>query len=318
MTRIAILDDYQRRALASAPWESLVGCTVEVFERPFAGEDEAAEALAGFEVVVAMRERTRFPRSLLERLPALALLVTTGMRNLAIDLEAARQRGVMVCGTEMTSYAAFEHTWALLLALAKRIPEADRVMRAGGWQPALPGVGLAGKTLGVVGLGRLGAQVARVGLAFGMRVLAWSAHLEEGRCRECGVERAASLEALLAAADFVTLHLVLGERTRGLIGARELARMKPTAFLVNTARGPIVDETALIDALRHGVIAGAALDVYDQEPLPAGHPLRRLDNVVLSGHTGFVIEEMYRLAYGQAVEAISAWLAGRPLRVLPG
>ena len=317
MTRIAILDDYQGVALACADWSAIPGGPdIVVFDRHIPGEDAVAEALADFDVVVAMRERTPFPRSLIERLPKLRLLVTTGMRNLAIDMEAAAARGVPVCGTALLPYAAFEHAWALILALAKRIPREDRLMREGGWQAGVSD-GLNGKTLGVLGLGKLGAQAARVGLAFDMRVVAWSQNLTAEKAAEHGVTRV-DKETLFRESDFLTIHLVLSDRTRGLVGAPELALMKPTAFLVNTSRGPIVDEAALIEALGAERIAGAGLDVYDTEPLPPDHPLRALPNTVLTGHTGYVMLENYALSYSQAVEDIQAWLAGEPVRVLNG
>jgi phosphoglycerate dehydrogenase-like enzyme len=285
-----------------------------VFDRPLGDEAAVAEVLRPFQVIVAMRERTPFPASLLARLPALRLLVTTGMRNLAIDVAAARRQGVVLAGTEMLGHAAFEHAWALIMAVTKQIVREDRAMHAGRWQVGV-GIGLKGRTLGVLGLGRLGSQIARIGLAFGMEVIAWSEHLSAERAAECGARRV-DKDELFATADVLTIHLVLSERTRGLVGARELALMKRSAYLINTSRGPIVDEAALIEALRTGRIAGAGLDVYDVEPLPADHPLRRLDNAVLTGHTGYVVQEMYQLAYGQAVEDIRAWQAGTPIRVL--
>jgi phosphoglycerate dehydrogenase-like enzyme len=285
-----------------------------VFDRPLGDEAAVAEVLRPFQVIVAMRERTPFPASLLARLPALRLLVTTGMRNLAIDVAAARRQGVVLAGTEMLGHAAFEHAWALIMAVTKQIVREDRAMHAGRWQVGV-GIGLKGRTLGVLGLGRLGSQIARIGQAFGMEVIAWSEHLSAERAAECGARRV-DKDELFATADVLTIHLVLSERTRGLVGARELALMKRSAYLINTSRGPIVDEAALIEALRTGRIAGAGLDVYDVEPLPADHPLRRLDNAVLTGHTGYVVQEMYQLAYGQAVEDIRAWQAGTPIRVL--
>ena len=315
MTRIAILDDYQSAALDCADWDSIPGNPEMVALREhIPGEDAVAEALADFEIVVTMRERTPFSASLIARLPALRLLVTTGMRNLAIDMPAAAARGVPVCGTALLPYAAFEHAWALILALAKRIPREDRVMREGGWQAGVSD-GLHGKTLGVLGLGKLGAKVARVAHAFDMRVIAWSQNLTNEQAAEHGATRVEK-DALFRESDIVTIHMVLSDRSRGLVGKRELALMKPTATLVNTSRGPIVDEAALIDALRSGTIAGAGLDVFDTEPLPVGHPLRSLANTVLTGHTGYVMQENYALGYRQAVEDIKAWLAGDPIRVL--
>ncbi len=314
-TRVAILDDYQNIALDSADWKSLPSdVELVVFNQYIKDENAVARALADFDVVVAMRERTPFPASLIEKLPNLKLLVTTGMRNLAIDMDAARKRGLPVCGTGLLPYPAFEHTWALILALFKQIPREDRTMHEGGWQSAIS-VGLRDKTLGVVGLGKLGQQVAKIGLAFGMKIIAWSQNLSEERAKECGAVRVEK-NKLFADSDVVTIHLVLSERTRGLVGRRELALMKPSAFLVNTSRGPIVDEAALIDALERRAIAGAGIDVYNVEPLPSDHPLRKLDNAVLTGHTGYVMREVYTLAYGEAVEDIKAWLEGNPVRVL--
>ncbi|MDX1514329.1 MAG: D-2-hydroxyacid dehydrogenase family protein [Gammaproteobacteria bacterium] len=315
MTRIAILDDYQNVALESADWGSLPGgLEITVFDRHLGGDDAVIGALKDFEIVVAMRERTPFPAKVIESLPNLELLVTTGMRNLSIDMDAARKRGVTVCGTSMTPYAAFEHTWALIMAITKNIPKEDRSMREGGWQADI-GVGLNGKTLGVLGLGKLGAKVARVGLAFDMKVIAWSQNLTGERAKECGAELV-DRETLFRESDVLSIHLVLSDRTRGLVGAEELKLMKRTAYLVNTSRGPIVDEDALEEALQARAIAGAAIDVYDIEPLPAHHPLRSMENTVLTGHMGYVLRETFTLAYGHAVEDIKAWLDGKPVRVL--
>lgn len=315
MTRIAILDDYQNTALSCADWKSIPGePEVVVFRRHIPGEDAVADALADFDVVVAMRERTPFPASLIARLPKLRLLVTTGMRNLAIDMQAAAARDVPVCGTALLPYAAFEHAWALILALVKRIPREDRLMREGGWQGGVSD-GLHGKTLGILGLGKLGAKVARVAHAFDMRVIAWSQNMTDERAAEHGATRVEK-DTFFGESDIVTIHMVLSDRTRGLVGRRELSLMKPTALLVNTSRGPIVDEAALIEALHSGTIAGAGLDVFDTEPLPADHPLRSTANTVLTGHTGYVMLENYALSYSQAVENVKAWLAGEPVRVL--
>lgn len=315
MTRIAILDDYHNIALESADWSSLPkGCDITVFSRHLGPEPAVAEALKEFEIIVAMRERTAFPASLIGSLPNLKLLVTTGMRNLAIDMNAARAKGVPVCGTAMAPYAAFEHTWALILAITKNIPREDRCMREGGWQSAI-GTGLNGKTLGVLGLGKLGSKVARVGLAFDMTVIAWSRNLTEERAKACGATPV-DKETLFKQSDILTIHLILGDRTRGIVGKDDLARMKSTAFLVNTSRGPIVDEDALIEALQAKVIAGAAIDVFDIEPLPAHHPLRSMENTVLTGHTGYLLRETFQIAYGEALEDIMAWLDGKPVRVL--
>lgn len=315
MTRLAILDDYQDVALRMADWDRLsVDVEVVVFRDHLADLDAVAARLADFDIVVAMRERTPFPRTLLERLPRLRLLVTTGMRNAAIDLQAAADRGVLVCGTAGLPYPTAELTWGLILALVRRIPREERAVREGRWQETV-GLGVNGKTLGVLGLGTLGSRVARIARAFEMQVLAWSHHLTAERAAEVGATLAGRDE-LLARSDVVTIHLVLSERTRGLIGLRELALMKPSAYLVNTSRGPIVNEAALVRALRDGAIAGAGLDVFDEEPLPPDHPFRRLPNTVVTPHLGYVTEETYRIFYGQALEDITAYLRGQPIRVL--
>jgi phosphoglycerate dehydrogenase-like enzyme len=273
-------------------------------------------ALADFEIIIAMRERTRFDRELFARLPKLKLLVTTGMVNAAIDLAAARERGVMVCGTGSVPYPTAELTWALILSLLRHVPfEYGELRRGGRWQSSV-GVDLNGKRLGLIGLGRLGTRVARVGLAFEMKVSAWSQNLAAERCAAAGVEPAGSLDELLRGSDIVSIHVVLSDRTRGMLGARELGLMKPTAYLVNTSRGPIVDEAALAAALRERKIAGAGLDVYGEEPLPLDHPLRQLDNLVATPHLGYVTHDTYRVFYGEAAEDVLAWLAGKPVRVL--
>jgi phosphoglycerate dehydrogenase-like enzyme len=310
--KITLLDDYQDVALAMGPWHRL-DAEVVALHRHLLG-DQLVSALAGSAVVVAMRERTPFDRALLDRLPDLRLLVTTGMRNAAIDLGAARDRGVVVCGTRGRQAAAAELTWALVLAVTRRVAYEDAAVRAGGWQTTI-GPELSGRTLGVLGLGRLGSIVAGYGKAFGMRVLAWSANLDPGHARELGVEPVA-LDDLLTRSDVVSIHLQLSDRTRGLLGARELDLVGPEGYLVNTSRGPIVDEAALVEALHAGRIAGAGLDVYDVEPLPAGHPLRTAPRTVLTPHVGYVGLDSYRAFYADAVEDVSAWLAGTPVRVL--
>jgi phosphoglycerate dehydrogenase-like enzyme len=312
--RLAVLDDYQGVA---ARFLGHVGDDVEVvvFHDHVDDEDELVARLEPFDCVVAMRERTPFPARVLERLPGLKLLVTTGMGNASIDVDAAAARGIVVCGTGAVGAPTAELTIGLMLALARRIPHEDALVRAGGWQSTL-GVELRGKTLGVVGLGNLGARVARVALALGMSVVAWSENLTPERAEEVDATRAASLQALLAVADVVTIHLRLSDRTRGLLGRDELAAMKPTAFLVNTSRGPIVDEAALVAALHDGTIAGAALDVFDVEPLPEDHPLRTAPNAVLTPHVGYVTEENYRVFYAEAAEDIRGFRAGDPIRVL--
>ena len=313
--KLAILDDYHSVALNVADWSPVEPAVqISVFEAPLGDADDVVRALEGFDIIVAMRERTPFPRYVLERLPKLRLLVTTGMRNLSIELAAAREQGIDVCGTPMLGYPAAEHTWALILALVKQIPAENLSMHRGGWQISLS-TGLQNNTLGILGLGKLGLQVARVGLAFGMKVQAWSANLTPEHCAESGVVYA-SREELFSTSDIVTVHLVLSDRTRGLVGPTEFQMMKSTGYLVNTSRGSIVQESALITALQGGSIAGAGLDVFDIEPLPQNHPLRGLDNAVLTGHTGYVMRENYITGYGGAVEAISAWLNGESLRLL--
>lgn len=313
--RVAILDDYQRVALSMADWSSLgAGVSVHPFHERIGPEDVLAERLRTFDAIVAMRERTPFPASLLARLPALKLLVTTGRRNAAIDVTAAAARGIVVCGTSTLAMPPVELTWGLILSLARHIPRESAAMRSGAWQSTL-GVGLHGKTLGLLGLGRLGSGVARIGLAFGMHVIAWSQHLTRETTEPLGVELV-DRNALFQRSDIVSIHLVLSERTRGLVGEHELAMMKRSALLINTARGPIVNEHALIHALRHSRLAGAGLDVFDEEPLPADHPLRRLENALLTPHLGYVTAENYRLAYGEAVEDIKAYRAGTPVRAI--
>jgi phosphoglycerate dehydrogenase-like enzyme len=313
--RIAVLDDYQGVARAMADWASLgPDCEVVFFRDHLADLDSLVQRLKDFEVLVAMRERTPFPRALLEKLPRLRLLVTTGMRNASIDLAAARERGIVVCGTPGASGTTGELTWGLILALFRQIPREDRATREGKWQTTV-GLGLAGKTLGIIGLGTIGSQVAKVGAAFNMEVIAWSQNLDAERASRAGAKRV-ERDELLARSDVVTIHLVLSERTRGLIGEHELARMKPTAFLVNTSRGPIVDEAALAAALRKGAIAGAGIDVYDAEPIAPDHPLIAASNTVLTPHLGYVTHESYRAYFGGAVEDIAAWRRGAPVRVL--
>lgn len=315
MKRLAILDDYQNAALSMADWESLrPAVEMHALHAPFESEDEAAERLRDFEIIVAMRERTAFRRSLLERLPKLELLITTGMRNASIDVKAANERGIVVAGTKSLPHPTAELTWALILALARHVPHEDAGMRAGKWQTTV-GIGLHGKVLGVLGLGNLGSQVAAIGKAFHMEVIAWSENLTAERASSLGVQRVEKAE-LFRRADFLTIHTILSKRTRGLVGPGDLAAMKPTAYLINTSRGPIVEERALLAVLENRKIAGAALDVYDHEPLPADHPLRRLENVVLTPHLGYVTAENYRVYYGGAVEDVRAFLAGNPVRAI--
>jgi phosphoglycerate dehydrogenase-like enzyme len=312
--RAAVLDDYQGVARGYADWDSLDGVEVTVFQDHLSTEDAVAERLAPFEIVVAMRERTPFPRSLLERLPDLRLLVTTGARNASIDLAAAQEHGVTVCATGYVSPPTSELTWALILALARHLPEEDANVRAGRWQTTI-GADLAGRTLAVLGLGRLGRRVARVAQAFEMDVIGWSQNLTAEQAAEAGAELV-SKDDLFRRADILTVHVVLSDRSRGLVGARELALMKPTAYLVNTSRGPIVDEAALLDALHAGRIAGAGLDVFATEPLPADHPLRTAPRTVLTPHIGYVTAGTYDIFYRDAVDDIARWRAGDPVRVL--
>jgi D-3-phosphoglycerate dehydrogenase len=315
--RCAILDDYQNVALELADWSKLAGeVELTVFNAPLGGPDEIARALKGFDMVVLMRERTAFPRRLIEALPDLRLLISTGKRNWMLDVEAANERGIVTCSTETTGNPTTSIAIALMLELTRRIGyESERLKNGALWQSTL-GVDIEGKTLGLIGLGRLGSKVATICRALGMKVIAWSQNLTAERCASAGVELSPSKEALLAEADIVSLHVVLSPRTRGLIGLKEFALMKPSAYLINTARGPIVDEAALITALRDRRIAGAGLDVYDIEPLPGDHPLRALDNVVLSPHLGYVTAENFRTCYTGVVEDIRAFLDGKPIRLL--
>ncbi|QJC52492.1 D-2-hydroxyacid dehydrogenase family protein [Paenibacillus albicereus] len=315
--KCTILDDYQEAALRCGDWSRLSDrIELSVLAEHHDRADELAELLRDEEIIVIMRERTPFREELLARLPKLKLLVTTGMRNASIDLEAAARLGIAVSGTRGSSEAPIELTWALLLGLARHIRAENDALRSGGpWQSTI-GSDLSGRTLGLLGLGKIGSRVAEIGLAFGMDVLAWSPNLTAERAEAAGAELAASKEELLRRSDFVSVHLVLGDRTRGLIGADELGLMQPHAFLINTSRGPIVDEPALIEALRMGRIAGAGLDVFDVEPLPEDHPFRTLPNVLATPHIGYVTERNYRLYFEDAVEDIEAWLDGAPIRLL--
>jgi phosphoglycerate dehydrogenase-like enzyme len=313
--RLALLDDYHGVAMQMADWASLAP-RVEIvsLSRHIADIDALLQQLARFDAVVAMRERTPLPRAVLERLPDLRLIVTTGMWNASIDVACATERGIQVCGTGDAGHATAELTLGLMLSLARQIPHEERALRNGQWQVRL-GSGLRDKTLGVLGLGNLGRQVSTLARAFGMTVIAWSRNLTAEAAAAAGA-RLVSREQLFADADYVTIHVRLSDRTRGLVGAREIARMKPGAYLVNTSRGPIVDEEALLDALRRRAIAGAALDVYSVEPLPPQAPIRNLDNVILLPHIGYVIEENYRLMYGHALEDVAAFLDGKVVRPL--
>ena len=313
--RVAVLDDYQGVALDSADWGAVrARGAIEAFRDHLADEDALATRLAGFDVVVAMRERTPFPASLLRRLPDLRLLVTTGMKNASIDVAAARELGVTVCGTAGSSAATPELTWGLLLALARGLPQEMADVRDGGWQRGV-GFQLEGRTLGVLGLGRIGRRVAGYARAFGMDVLAWSQNLKPEDAEAQGA-RYVTKDELFASSDVVTVHLQLSDRTRGLVGRPELDLLGPDGYLVNTSRGPIVDEDELVSALREGRLGGAGLDVFDVEPLPADHPLRSLPRTVITPHIGYVTRETYATFYGDAVADILAWLDGEPVRVV--
>ena len=325
--RVAILDDYQQVSLASTDWSAVRSLAeIDVFAKHIASTEALVSALEPYDVIVAMRERTFFDASRLGQLPRLRLLVTTGMANTSIDLAAASAQGIIVCGTGGSAYSTAELTWGLILALVRHIPEEDRRMKtvgraggaalgvSGGWQQTV-GTDLHGKKLGLVGLGHQGQTVAKIGRAFGMKLAAWSQNLDPGIAKKAHAE-AVSKEELFSSCDVVTVHYKLGPRSVGLVGAAELALMKPSAYLVNTSRGPIVDSAALLSALRSGSIAGAALDVFDVEPLPLSDPLRSAPNVVLTPHLGYVTEDAYQVFYGDAAQDIVAFASGSPVRVL--
>ncbi len=309
--KVAILDDYQNVALQMADWSPLAGrAAITVFNDHLDDPDAVAARLAPFDVVCVMRERTPLPRGLLERLPRLKLIASSALRNASIDLQAAHERGIAVANTGYDSAPTIELTWALILASARHIVVENASFRSGGWQRAI-GSDLKGKTLGVLGLGNIGGEVARIGLAFGMRVIAWSEHLTPEKAAAVGAGHVRK-DDLFRQSDVLTIHLVLGRRSRGLVGAAELALMKPAAWLINTSRGPIVEDGALIAALRERRIAGAAVDVFDVEPLPADHPYRSLDAMLATPHIGYVSLNLYRTFYGDTVKNILAWLDGSP------
>ncbi|WP_413737023.1 D-2-hydroxyacid dehydrogenase family protein [Sodalis sp. RH21] len=313
--RIAVIDDWQSVAQGAADWSALASVgTVDFLADYPAPTAQMVARLQPYTVICAMRERTPFDRALLSQLPQLKLLVTSGMRNAAIDLDAAAALGIQVCGTGGDGYAAPELTWALIMALARNVLDEANSLRGGGWQRTL-GRGLHGQTLGILGLGKIGQKVAGYGQAFGMHTIAWSENLTAERAALSGVTYV-SRQELFERSDILSIHLILSGRSRGLVDAASLAAMKPTALLVNTARGPIVDETALVAALRERRIAGAALDVFGQEPLPADHPLRTLDNVLATPHIGYVTQQSYALFFSQMIEDILAWHADRPVRVM--
>ncbi|MFJ7987580.1 D-2-hydroxyacid dehydrogenase family protein [Streptomyces sp. NPDC096351] len=315
--RCAVLDDYQGVALTSADWSPLADrVDVRVLREHLTDRDALVAAVEDCEILVVMRERTPVDAALLARLPRLRLLITSGMRNASVDVAAARARGVVVCGTASSSEPPTELTWALLLGLARHVPAEARALREGGpWQSTV-GADLAGRTLGLVGLGKIGSRVARIGLAFGMDVRAWSPNLTEERAAEHGARFTEDKRELFAGSDFVSLHMALSDRTRGLVGEAELRAMRPHAYLVNTSRAGLVDGGALLRALREGWIAGAGLDVFETEPLPLDDPLRSLPNVLALPHLGYVTEGNYGRYFGQAVEDVEAFLAGAPVREL--
>ena len=313
--RVAVLDDYQSVAADMADWAQLPsGAEVVYFSDHLTNEDALVERLRDFDVVMGMRERTPFPRSLLERLPNLRLLVTTGRRNASFDMEAATELGIPVCGTGGAGEGPTELTWGLILGIVRQIPLEDQLSRQGKWGTTV-GMGLKGKTIGLLGLGHIGSLVARVANALDMNVIAWSQNLTAERA----AERQATLvdkDTLFRDSDIVSIHVVLNQRTRGLVGARELALMKPTAYFINISRGPIVDEAALVDALQRRAIAGAALDTFDVEPLPENHPLLKLDNTLICPHLGYVTDDSYRGFYADVVENIRAFTSGEPVRMI--
>jgi phosphoglycerate dehydrogenase-like enzyme len=314
--RCAVLDDYQNVALSYADWSKVTGdVDVKVFNQPFKDADEVHHSLKGFQIIAMMRERTPFPRKTIEALPDLKLLITTGAGNKSIDLAAAAERGVTVCGTGTFGNPTTGIAFGLILELTRRIGFENARMKAGApWQVTI-GSDIEGLTLGVIGLGKLGRRVSGVAKAFGMKVIAWSPNLTPEACKEAGVEYATK-EQLLRNADIVTIHVQLGDRSRGLLGEKDLALMKRTAYLINTSRGPIVDEKALIAALRDGRIAGAGVDVFDIEPLQVDHPFRKLDNVVLTPHLGYVSVQNYKVYYPDIVANIRAFLDGKPVKAI--
>jgi len=312
---VAILDDYQAVAQQMADWSQLPpGINVQFFHDHIADEDSLVDRLKNFQVVMGMRERTPFPRSVLDRLPELRLLVTAGMGNAVFDIPAATELGIVVTGTGGVGEGPTELTWGLILALARRIPQEDRLTREGNWGTTV-GIGLKDKTLGLLGLGHIGSLVGKVGAALGMNIIAWSQNLTPERVAECGATLV-DKDTLFKESDVLSVHVQLSDRTRGLVGAKELSLMKPTSYLINISRGPIVDELSLIQALTSGSIAGAGLDTFDIEPLPTNHPLLGLSNTVITPHLGYVTEDGYRVRYTQVVEDIRAFISGESIRVL--
>jgi D-3-phosphoglycerate dehydrogenase len=316
MVRAAILDDYQNVAMGFADWSSITkDVEIKVFNKAFTNQDEVIRALKGFAVIVGMRERTPFPRKVVEALPDLKLLITTGARNASFDIKACAERGITVCGTGGAGSPTTGIAFGLMLELTRRIGFENARLKAGApWQVTI-GRDLEGLTLGILGLGKLGQRSAAVGKAFGMKTIAWSQNLTEEKAKTAGADLV-SKDDLFRNADIITIHLVLSDRSRGLVGAKELGLMKKTSYLINTSRGPIVEEKALIAALQNKSIAGAGLDVFDVEPLPLDHPFRTMDNVVITPHLGYVSEQNYRKYFPDVVEDIRAWLDGKPVRVI--
>ncbi|MDP1751484.1 MAG: D-2-hydroxyacid dehydrogenase family protein [Reyranella sp.] len=318
--KLALLDDYQKVAMRLGDWDRLKkrGIEITVFHEPFASVDDAAQKLAPFQILGLLRERTAFPRALIEKLPSLKFMVLTGARAASLDDKAATERGIPISTTPGggSNAPTAELCWALLMMCARDLAKGERLMRSGGWHDGIRQMNvLEGKRLGVIGLGKLGSRVAGYAKAFGMDVVAWSQNLTAEKAAAGGA-KLVSKDELLATSDFMSIHLVLSDRTRGLIGAADFAKMKKTATFINTSRGPIVDEAALIAALKNGTIAHAGLDVYDKEPVPAGHPLTKLDNITLVPHLGYVVEESYRFFYDGTIKDIEAWLDGKPINVL--
>ena len=316
--KLALLDDYQKVALKSADWKRLKGVEISVFHEPFSSVDDAAKKLAPFDMLCLLRERTAFPRALVDKLPNLKFVALTGIRAGSLDSAALAERKIPVSNTRSgnSTYLTSELAWGLIINAARDMAKAERNMRSGKWHEGLaPGIGLQGKRLGVIGLGKIGGRMAAIGKAIGMDVVAWSQNLTAEKAKEADAGFV-DKETLLKTSDVISLHLVLSDRTRGIIGKNEIAMMKPSAILVNVSRGPLIDEKAMIDALKNGRLGHAALDVYDREPLPADHPLRKMDNVTLSPHLGYVNDDNLKMFYGDALENIEAFLAGKPIRVI--
>lgn len=312
--KVAILDDYQSVAKDMADWKSLSGTDVEFFSDHISGDQELVRRLKAFDIIMGMRERTPFPKSLIDQLPNLKLLITSGARNASFDLEAATNHGILVCGTQGSGEGPTELTWGLILALLRNIPQEDRLTREGKWGTSV-GIGLKGKTIGLLGLGHIGSLVAKVADAFGMNVVAWSQNLTPERAAECNAKLVSKTE-LFELSDILSIHVRLSDRTRGLVGEAELNLMKATSYLINISRGPIVDEDALISHLKSQKLAGAGLDTFDVEPLSPNHPLMSLSNVVLTPHIGYVTQEGYTAFYQGVVENIKAFMSGEPIRVI--